>query len=87
MKIESIVFTDENGEEKEFYVECDARVAGRNYLLVTDSPDGDAEALILRDISEDGEAEARYVPVTEDAELAALMKVFEELLEDTDIEA
>lgn len=86
MKIESVAFRDEEGKEVEFYVECDARIAGVNYLLVTESPDGDSDALILKDMSADSDVEADYVIVEDEKELDSVLKVFEELLEDTEIE-
>ena len=48
--------------------------------------EGDAEALILKDISEDSNEEAAYVPVDDESELAAVMKIFEEMLDDIDIQ-
>ena len=82
MKVESITFKDENNNDQEFYVVEKTRVNGINYLLVADTPEGDAEALILKEISEESAAEAEYVPVEDHAQLEALMKLFTELLED-----
>ncbi len=82
MKVESIIFKDENNNDQEFYVVEETRVNGTNYLLVADSPEGDADALILKDISEDSSLEAEYVPVEDEILLEALMKIFAELLED-----
>ena len=82
MKAESIIFQDENNMDQEFYVVEQTRVNGTNYLLVADSPEGDAEALILKDISDDTSEEAEYVPVEEEALLEALMKIFTEIMED-----
>lgn len=82
MKVESVTFKDENNMDQEFYVVEQTRVNGTNYLLVADSPEGDAEALILKDISDVGSEEAEYVPVEDDALLEALMKIFAELMED-----
>ena len=86
MKVESITFKDESNNDHEFYVVEQTRVNGTNYLLVADAPEGDANALILKDISDEASAEAEYVPVEDEAELAALMKVFNEMTDDdTDI--
>ncbi|MCI6174071.1 MAG: DUF1292 domain-containing protein [Clostridiales bacterium] len=83
---ETVTFTGENGEQTVFYIEEQARVNGTDYLLVSDAPEGDANALILKDISDEASAEAEYVPVEDEAELAALMKVFNEMTDDdTDI--
>ena len=65
----------------------ETRIAGVSYLLVTESEyDEEAEAYILKDLSEDGETEARYVFVEDDQELEAVSKIFAELLEDVDLE-
>lgn len=80
--MEKIVFTAQGEEAVEFYVLEQTRLGGINYILVTDSEEGDAEALILRDISTDGETEAIYEIVTEDEELNAVAAVFENMLDD-----
>ena len=70
-----------------FFVVEETRIAGVSYLLVTESEDDEeAEAYILKDLSEDGETEARYVFVEDDQELEAVSKIFAELLEDVDLE-
>ena len=56
------------------------------FLLVTESEEDEAEAYLLKDLSEDGEAEARYVFVEDDEELEAVSKIFAELLDDVDLE-
>ena len=86
MDIESIAFRDENGAEHMFYVEEQTRINGINYLLVTDAPEGDAEALILKDISEETDPEAEFVPVEDPMELDSLMRIFSEMLTDTEFE-
>ena len=86
MDIESIAFRDENGAEHMFYVEEQTRINGTDYLLVTDAPEGDAEALILKDISEESDLEAEFVPVEDPVELDSLMRIFSEMLTDTDFE-
>ncbi|HIR27369.1 MAG TPA: DUF1292 domain-containing protein [Candidatus Choladousia intestinigallinarum] len=76
------------GEEEAvgFFVVEETRINGASYLLVTESEDEEAEAYILKDLSQDGEAEARYVFVEDEQELEAVSKIFAELLEDVDIE-
>ena len=76
---------DETGEEVLFYVLEETRLNGTDYILVTDSKDGDGEALILKDLSSDGDSEALYEIVDDDRELQGVMEIFEQLLEDTDI--
>ncbi len=82
--MEPIIFMNEDGTETEFYVEEQTRVNGTDYLLVATSEDDDAEALILKDISDKDSEEAEYVPVDEN-EAEALLKVFEQMLDDTEI--
>lgn len=78
---------DGENETVGFFVVEETRIAGVSYLLVTESEDDEeAEAYILKDLSEDGEAEARYVFVEDDGELGAVSKIFAELLEDVDLE-
>ncbi len=69
-----------------FFVVEETRIAGISYLLVTESEEDEAEAYILKDLSSDGENEARYVFVEDDDELEAVSRVFAELLEDVDLE-
>ena len=82
---EQIVFETDEGEVL-FYVIEQTRVNGTNYLLVADSEDDEADCYILADTSPDDAPEAVYEMVEDDEILAALSKVFSELLEDTDIE-
>ena len=86
MDTNKIILIDDEGNEEEFYIEEQTRVYGKNYILVSTAQEGDAEALILKDISEDSNEEAAYVPVDDESELAAVMKIFEEMLEDIDIQ-
>lgn len=69
-----------------FFVVEETRINGVSYLLVTETEEDEAEAYILKDLSQDGEAEANYVFVEDDNELEAVSKIFAELLEDVDIE-
>ena len=86
MDTNKIILIDNEGNEEEFYIEEQTRLYGKNYILVSTAQEGDAEALILKDISEDSNEEAAYVPVDDESELAAVMKIFEEMLEDIDIQ-
>lgn len=84
--MEKIAFTqEETGEETEFFVLEQTKLNGTNYILVADSEEEDAEALILKDLSADGDQEAVYEIVEDDRELEGVLGVFEELLEDVDI--
>lgn len=75
----------ETGETVDFYVLEETRLNGVDYILVTDSQDDDGEALILKDLSPDGDSEALYEIVEDDQELESVMGIFEQLLEDVDL--
>lgn len=83
--MEKIVFTPAGEEAVEFYVLEQTRLGGIDYILVTDSEQGDGEALILRDMSAPEEEEAVYEIVTDDEELNAVAAVFENMLEDIEL--
>ena len=53
---------------------------------MTDSEEDDAECLILKETGNQGEGESVYEIVEDETELLAVSKVFEELLEDVNIE-
>ena len=85
--MEKIIFTfEDTKEEVEFFVLEQTKVNGRNYILVTDSEEDEAECLILKDMSAAEDTESLYEIVEDDVELSGVLKVFEELLEDVDIE-
>lgn len=84
--MEKIKFETENGTTEEFYVEEQTRINGFAYLLVSDSQEEEANAYILKDVSAPEEPDACYVFVEDEQELDAVSRVFEEMLEDTDIE-
>jgi len=81
-KLEKITFNPEGEEPVEFFVLEQTRIAGYNYILVTDFEEGDGEALILKDLSQDGDEEGVYTIVSDDDELNAVAGVFEDMLED-----
>ena len=80
------MLSDENGEELEFYVLEQTKVNGVTYILVTDSEYGDAECTILKDTSDAEYNDCVFEFVEDDVEMNAVFKIFEELLEDVDIE-
>ena len=59
-KLEKITFRPDNDESVDFYVLEQTRIGGYNYILVTDVEEGDGEALILKDLSQDGEEDSVY---------------------------
>ena len=57
----------------------------KKFLFVTEEEDGDSEAYILKEIADEND-DVVYEMVEDDNELAALGKVFAELIDDADIE-
>lgn len=85
--MEKIIFTFEDTKENvEFFVLEQTKVNGNTYILVTDSEEDEAECLILKDTSAAQDTESLYEIVEDEVELSGVLKVFEELLEDVDIE-
>ena len=82
--MEKLEFVDENGDKTLFYVIEETRINGINYLLVSesDSDEEEAEAYILKDVSDAASEEAVYEFIEEDSELEAVGKVFSELMDD-----
>ena len=79
-----IPFQTGDGETVWFYVLEQTRLGGVDYILVADREEGDGEAMILKDTSEDGEEEGIYTVVSDEDELAAVAGVFENMLEDVE---
>ena len=82
---------EETGETVDFFVLEQTKLGSETYLLVTDSAEGDAQCLILKEIDSKGaasseDADGVYEIVEDDTELEAVSRLFEELLEDVDIE-
>ncbi|MFU0827896.1 MAG: DUF1292 domain-containing protein [Lachnoclostridium sp.] len=88
-KNNKVTFTGEENEQAEFYVLEQTQLNGHTYLLVTDSDeqedDEETTAYILRETVTE-EDETFYELVEDEEELALIAQVFEELLEDVDIE-
>ena len=85
---DEIIFTTEDGEEVVFSIIEQTRLGGINYLLVStteDDEDEDAEALILKDVSQDTDEEAVYDIVEDDQELELVAGIFKELLDDIEL--
>ncbi|MCQ2538859.1 MAG: DUF1292 domain-containing protein [Acetatifactor sp.] len=87
IKQEKIKFALSEEEYVEFFVLEQTRIGGVDYILVTDEEEGDGEALILKDTSKDGDAEAVYTIVDDDDELDAVAGVFANMLEDVDLKS
>ena len=81
---EKVSFIPEGETETiDFYIVEQERLAGRNYLLVTDSEEGDGEALILCEEIQDGQTVFRIVE--DDAEISAVAILFKDSLEEMGI--
>ena len=84
-QMDKIAFSYEDGAGTvEFYIVDQTRISGVNYLLVADSLEEDAEALILQDIAEDEDTESVY-EIVDDERLPAIAKVFEESIGDIEL--
>ncbi len=85
--MEKIVFTSEDtGEDVEFFVLEQTKISGNSYILVTDSLTDDAQCLILKDTSDEESSDSVYEIVEDEEELDAIAKVFDELMDEVDIE-
>ena len=76
-KYESIPFLTDDGLEIEFCVIEQTRINGVNYLLV----------YIMKESAEEEDGMKTYEMVEDEAELSAVFKIFEQLIEDMDLEA
>lgn len=83
---EQIVFTTEDGQEVTFYVIEETTIGGKNFLLVASEGEEEQEAMILQMTGDSDGDEVVYEPVEDEEQLKAISKVFEELLEDIDLE-
>ena len=85
--MQSINFITDEGEEIPFYIIEQTTLAGKDFLLVTysDTQEDEAQVYIMQEIS-DQDDQTIYEFVEDEAQLEALSKVFEELLDDVDIQ-
>lgn len=85
--MEKIRFETENGEE-EFYILGETTLQGRHYLLVSSTPpeveDGEFSVLVDMASPEDDFYDLRDIEDRE--ELVAVIKVFNEMFDDIDLE-
>jgi uncharacterized protein YrzB (UPF0473 family) len=84
---DEITFITEDGEEEVFQILEQTRLGGTDYLLVSTitEDEEDAEALILKDISEETDEEAVYDIVEDEQELQSVAAIFKELLDDIEL--
>ncbi|MCM1179062.1 MAG: DUF1292 domain-containing protein [Clostridium sp.] len=88
-ELETIVITFEDGEEVEFFVLEQTALMGVNYYLVAPAEEDEEEGtcLILKENADDKDEEyGMYSFVEDEKELDVLFPIFEELLEDSDME-
>ncbi len=85
-KAGKVTFQLDQGGSESFYVLEQTRIGGIDYILVADCEEGDGEAMILKDISEDGDEEGIYAVVSDEDELDAVAGVFKNMLEDVEFE-
>ncbi len=83
-RLEKITFNAGGEDPVDFYVLEQTRIGGYNYILVTDFEEGDGEALILKDMSADGEEESLFSIVSDEKELEAVSGVFADMLDDVE---
>ena len=83
--MEKISFAGNNGDNIEFYVIEKTTLGGVDYMLVTESEEGDSDAYVLKDVSSVEDGEGIYEIVDDDNELKAVGQVFQSLLDDIDI--
>ncbi len=83
-----VVFNTEDNNQVEFYVLEQTKLNGCTYILVTDADGLDEEgtAYILKDTSGDTDEAALFDLVEDEKELQLVAKIFEELLDDVEIE-
>ncbi|MDE6905860.1 MAG: DUF1292 domain-containing protein [Lachnospiraceae bacterium] len=84
--MEKIKFTDpDTGEEILFFCLEQTKMNGVTYLLVTEDEEGDTEAYILKEMTQE-EEDATYAMVEDEVELNAVGKIFAELMDDVEFE-
>ncbi|MBP3325316.1 MAG: DUF1292 domain-containing protein [Coprococcus sp.] len=87
MKENKILFETEDGDKAEFSVLEQTTLGGINYLLVADDADEEGTFLVLKEDNDINSNEMVTFNIVEDErELEAVVKIFDELLEDVDLE-
>ena len=84
--MEKVRFTLDDDTTMDFFVLEKTTINEVDYILVTDSEEGDADAMILKAVSDSEVEDSEYQAVEDDIELNAVAKVFENLLEDITFE-
>ncbi|MBQ3391899.1 MAG: DUF1292 domain-containing protein [Lachnospiraceae bacterium] len=76
---------EEDTAPVDFYVVEQVSLGGKTYLLVTDTEEGDGEALILRDDASASDKESLYAVVEDDREISAVMLLMADTLREMGI--
>ena len=84
--MEKISFCSPEEGTVDLYVLEQTTIGGVNYILVTDTEEGDGEAFILKENPSSDDSENVYDIVEDDEELQAVGQVFGSLLEDVYLE-
>jgi uncharacterized protein YrzB (UPF0473 family) len=82
-----VVITDDDGKDTEFFILDEAEYKGGRYLLLVETEfleDDEAEAVILKEVGEDGKDIVYEEPADEDFD--AIAKLFDAQLDDYDVE-
>ena len=83
--MDKVTFQKNETETVKYYILEQTRISGINYLLVTDTEEGDGEAIILKEISKAEDEIGGYTDDLTDKEFEAVVPIFENLLEDVDL--
>lgn len=83
--MEKITFTLDTNETAELFVLEQTKLFGNSYILVTEEEEGDAEAMILKEIAGSTNGDITYEIIEDETELRAVADVFENLLEDVSL--
>lgn len=73
-------------ETVDFFVIEETKINGIDYILVTEEEEGDADAFILKDLSNIEDEEAIYEMVEDEEELEYVSNIFSEILDDIEIQ-
>ena len=83
--MEKVTFQKNEKETVEYYILEQTRISGVNYLLVTDTKEGDGEAVILKEVSVAEDEMGGYTDDLTEEEFEAVVPIFENLLEDIEL--
>lgn len=85
-KQEKVVFRSEDGENLEFHIVEQTTINNIRYILATDVLDDEVAYILKETFSDSAKEESVFEFVEDERELDAISKVFEQLLDDIDIE-